>query len=145
MEKTALESNKKIASAFWESFANADVQQVEKLWGNDYKLHFPGKTDALTKEESKELMTAYNKGFPDMKVSIEDQIAEGDLVVTRVMMHGTHKGEFQGIPATNKAVTVSGMSTHRIVNGKIAEEWSEFDALGMMTQIGVVESAHAHH
>lgn len=146
METTTLESNKKIAREFWEYFAKGDLQLVEKLWGNDYKLHFPGKTNALTKEESKQLMKAYNTGFPDMKVSIEAQIAEGDLVVTRLTYGATHKGEFQGSPASNKKIIVTGTSTHRIVNGKIVEEWAEFDALGMMKQIGAIpEMATVQH
>lgn len=138
METTTLESNKKTAREYWEYFAKGDVQQVEKLWGSDYKLHFPGKTNALTKEESKLLMKEYNTGFPDMKVSIEDQIAEGDLVVTRTTFGGTHKGDFQGFVASNKKIIVTGISTQRIVDGKIVEEWSEFDALGMMKQIGAI-------
>ncbi|MES2397877.1 MAG: ester cyclase [Bacteroidota bacterium] len=138
METTTLESNKKIAREFWESFAKGDVQQVEKLWGSDYKLHFPGKINALSKEESKQVMKEYNTGFPDMKVSIEDQIAEGDLVVTRTTIGGTHKGEFQGFAASNKKIIVTAISTQRIVDGKIVEEWSEFDALGMMKQIGAI-------
>lgn len=138
MEATTLESNKKIAREFWESFAKGDTQQVEKLLGNDYKLHFPGKTNALSIEESKQVIKEYNTGFPDMKISIEDQIAEGDLVVTRTTFGGTHKGDFQGFIASNKKIIVTGISTQRIVAGKIVEEWSEFDALGMMKQIGAI-------
>lgn len=135
---TKLESNKKIAREFWEYFAKGDVQQVEKLWGSDYKLHFPGKTKALTIEESKQVIIEYNTGFPDMKLSIEEQIAEGDLVVTRTTFGATHKGDFQGFIASNKKIIVSGISILRIVDGKIVEEWSEFDALGMMKQIGAI-------
>lgn len=146
METTTLESNKKIARDFWEYFAKGDTQQVEKLWANDYKLHFPGQTNVLSKEESKQLIKMYTTSFPDMKVSIEDQVAEGDLVVTRNIVSGTHKGEFQGFPASNKKVIVSGISTHRIVDGKIVEEWTEFDALGMMKQIGAIpEMATVQH
>lgn len=138
METTTLESNKKIAREYWEYFAKGDVQQAEKLWRSDYKLHFPGKTNSLTKEESKLLMKEYNTSFPDLKVSIEDQIAEGNLVVTRTNFGGTHKGDFQGFAASNKRIIVTGVSILRIVDGKIAEEWSEFDALGMMKQIGAI-------
>lgn len=146
METTTFESNKKIARQFWDYFAKGDIQQVENLWGSDYKLHFPNKTNALTKEESKQILKAYNTAYPDIKFSVEDQIAEGDLVVTRIIANGTHKGEFQGVPATNKKVRITGVSIHRIINGKIVEEWAEFDALGLMQQIGAIpEPAHAQY
>lgn len=146
METTTLESNKKIAGQFFEYYAKGDIKQIENLWGSDYKLHFPGRPQALGKEESKQLLTGYTTGFPDVKFTIEDQIAEGDLVVTRITVNATHKGVFQGIPATNKKITVTGIGTHRIVNGKIVEEWAEFDALGMLKQIGAVpEMATTHH
>lgn len=146
METTTLESNKKIAGQFFEYFYKGDINQVESLWGSDYHLHFPGRPQTLGKEESKQLLKEFNTGFPNLKFSCEDQIAEGDLVVTRIIANGTHKGLFQGIPATNKKVTFTGIATHRIVNGKIVEEWAEFDALGMLKQIGAVpEMATTHH
>ena len=89
---------------------------------HNYQLHFPGKTEPLSKEETKEIMKAYNTGLPDMKMNFENQIAEGDLVVSRFNLSGTNKGEFQGIPASNKKVTVTATSIHRIVDGKIVEE-----------------------
>lgn len=146
METTTFEANKKIARQFFEYFAKGDIQQVENLWGANYQHHFPGNPKPLNKEESKQMMKGYIAGFPDLKFNIEDQVAEGDRVVTRISANGTHKNEFQGIPATNKKVAITGISTHRIVNGKIEEEWTEFDALGIMKQIGAVaEPAHAQY
>ena len=141
------ETNKAIARQFFENFAKGNLNQVENLLGTNYKLHFPGRTGSIDKEESKQLMKTYNTAFPDLKFSVEDQFAENDLVATRISSRGTHKGEFQGIIATNKRVSVTGTSIHRIVNNKIVEEWTEYDALGMMQQLGVVSSepAHAQH
>lgn len=76
--------------------------------------------------------------FPDMHLTVEDQIAEGDRVVTRWTMHGTHQGELMGIPPTGKAVTISGTSIDRLAGGKVAEHWAEFDLLGLMQQLGVI-------
>jgi predicted ester cyclase len=76
--------------------------------------------------------------FPDLNITIEDQIAEGDKVVTRWVGRGTQQGELQGIPPTGKQATTSGIAIDRIVSGKLVETWDQFDALGMMQQLGVV-------
>jgi predicted ester cyclase len=76
--------------------------------------------------------------FPDARYTVEDQLAEGEKVLTRWSCIDTHKGELMGIAPTGKPVRVSGMLTDRIVDGKIVEEWSEWDALGTMQQMGVV-------
>jgi predicted ester cyclase len=77
--------------------------------------------------------------FPDMKITIEDQIAEGDKVVTRSRSRGTYQGELWGIPPTGKEVEVTSISMDRIEGGKIAEHWTHADQLGMMQQLGVME------
>jgi len=76
--------------------------------------------------------------FPDARYTVEDQLADGDKVFTRWSWTGTHKGELMGIALTGKPVRISGMVIDRIVDGKIVEEWEEWDALGMMQQLGVV-------
>jgi predicted ester cyclase len=76
--------------------------------------------------------------FSDNEVTVDDQIAEGDKVVTRWSSKGTHSGEFFGIPATGKRVAGKGIGISRIVDGKIVEEWGESDMLGMMQQLGVI-------
>lgn len=80
----------------------------------------------------------FMSAFPDTKMTVEQQIAEGDKVVTRWKAQGTHKGELMGIPPTGKQVTVTGISIERIVGGMIVESWEEFDQMGMMQQLGVI-------
>ena len=75
--------------------------------------------------------------FPDVKFTVEDQIAEADKVVTRVSFTATHKGEFRGIAPTGRKVEVTGVVIFKIVNGKIVETWAEMDTLGWMQQLGV--------
>lgn len=72
------------------------------------------------------------------EIVVEDQIAEGDLVVTRWSSQTTHSGDLMGIPATGKRVSVTGIGINRIVDGKIVESWSEADMMGLMQQLGVV-------
>ena len=76
--------------------------------------------------------------FPDMVVSTNDMIAEGDKVVSRWTGTGTHQGEFMGIPSTGNKVTVTGIGIDRLVDGKIVEHWEQFDTMGMMQQIGAI-------
>jgi steroid delta-isomerase-like uncharacterized protein len=83
-------------------------------------------------------ISIYRTAFPDMHVTIEDQVAEGDKVVTRWTATATHSGPLMGIPPTGRHVTTSGIGIHRIVDGKIVEQWGTDDTLGLMQQLGVV-------
>lgn len=137
------QENKKIVRSFFENFSKGDYTAVEKLLDKNFKLHIPVRPGPQNTSESIALIKEYKTGFPDMNFTIENQIAEGDLVITRYSVNGTQKGKFQGIKPTNKKVKVTGLTCHKITNGKITEEWTEFDALGMLTQLGVVpEMAH---
>lgn len=147
MTTQTLENNKKIARQSIEAFEKKDYNLLEKITDTSkFKLHVPGNKNPLNYKEAVKFNNEYNTAFPDTKVTIESQVAEGDHVVTKLSYHGTHKGELQGIPASGKKVKVTGMSLQRIVNGKIVEEWDEMDSLGMMKQIGAIpEPEHAQH
>jgi steroid delta-isomerase-like uncharacterized protein len=73
-----------------------------------------------------------------VRLTIEDEIAEGDRVVTRWSARGTHEGEFFGIPATGKQATVTGVTIDRIIDGRIAESWTNWDTLGLLQQLGAI-------
>ena len=82
----------------------------------------------------------YRTAFPDMRLTVEQQIAEGDLVVTRWTARGTHRGELFGAAPTNKQVTVQGITISRISSGKVVEDVASYDALGMLRQIGGIQA-----
>ena len=82
----------------------------------------------------------YRSAFPDAHFTIEDQIVEGDKVVTRYTATGTQKGELMGIPPTERRVTVTGINITRLDGGKIVEGWTNFDALGMLQQLDVIRA-----
>ena len=86
----------------------------------------------------KQLVAGYRTAFPDVRITIDDQIEESDKVVTRWTARGTHKGDLWGMSATGNEVTVTGMSIDRFEGGQIAESWTNWDTLGMMQQLGVV-------
>jgi steroid delta-isomerase-like uncharacterized protein len=93
---------------------------------------------ALDKAGMKSFYTALWGGFPDLTLNIDELVGEGDKVVWRVTASGTHKGPFQGVPATGKSVQFGAHYTFRVENGKIVERWSTIDRLSVLVQIGAV-------
>ncbi len=90
-------------------------------------------------EEARQFVSVFKSAFPDMSATIEDVIAEGDKVVTRWTIRGTHQGEIEEFgPPTGKQVEIKGITIHRIEDGKIAEEWERYDNLSVMQQLGIV-------
>jgi len=89
-------------------------------------------------EAYKRQVLSFLAGYPDLHWTIEDIIAEKDKVVACWTISGTHKGDYMGIPATNKKVSVDGITVHLIANGKIMDSYSNWDALGLMRQLGAV-------
>jgi steroid delta-isomerase-like uncharacterized protein len=128
-------------------------RQVREAWneGNLAVLHElmapnliyhglpPGMAPGL--QGFKQLISMNHDAFPDIRVTIEDIIAEGDKVAVRWTWSGTHKGAYMGIQPTGKHVTVNGMSIHRIEDGMIVENWHEMNMLDLMQQLGVAQPA----
>ena len=91
-------------------------------------------------EGLKQFVQIYRGAFPDVRITINDQIAEGDKVVTRWTATGTHKGQLMGIAPTNKHATVTGVDIDRYQDGKVVEAWASYDMLGLLQQLGIVPS-----
>ena len=108
---------------------------IEKCYTPEVAHHGMGE-EFSGRDGVKEMARSYLTAFPDITVTIEAQVESGDTVVTRIVATGTNSGEFNGRPATEKAMRVQGVSMVRFIDDKIAEEWDKGDMLGMMTQIG---------
>ncbi|MGA9348792.1 MAG: DUF429 domain-containing protein [Anaerolineae bacterium] len=121
-----------------ECYNKGNLAVADELVATDYVNHSAPLGQAPGLESEKQYAAMIRSAYPDFYMAIEDQIAEGDKVVTRYTARGTHKGEFLGIPPTGKQITVAGIHIHRIVGGKVVEGWSEFDQLGALQQLGVV-------
>ena len=129
------EDNKTLVRRFYgESVHNPALLDV--LLAPSYILHFPGSPPIAGIDQAKQLMVAYTSAFPDLQLTTEDLVAEGDKVAIRNTWRGAHEGVFQGIPPTGKHVTFTGTDIFRFVGGKIAEQWADLDALGLMQQLG---------
>ena len=145
------EENKAIVrNLFEEMFNKGNVSVVDQLVAPNIVDHFDFPTNVplpaefqLSLEGLKQFVSQFRTTFPDLHYTVELQIAEGDLVVTRATARGTHKGEyrgleFKGIPPTGKQVTWTQTSIDRIVNGKIVESWLNEDAVSRLQQIGAL-------
>jgi steroid delta-isomerase-like uncharacterized protein len=107
-----------------EVFTRGDLDEADELFTLNYALHDPSFPDDVYGPEGiKRYVTAYRVAFPDLKVTVEDQLAEADKVATRWTARGTHSGEFLGLLPTGDEVTVSGIEFDRIAGGKIDEAW----------------------
>ena len=132
------EQNKAVSRRYIEEAWNKNnMAVIDELVASDYVNHGPGPQLPPGPEGAKMFIGMYLRAFADTHMHIEDQFAEGDKVFTRWSAHGTHSGDFMGVAATGKSVTVTGMVVDRIVNGKLVESWGEFDQLGMLQQLGV--------
>jgi steroid delta-isomerase-like uncharacterized protein len=138
------EQNKAIVRRVFEGGLNeGEVEAVAALTHPDFIDHdihvetgVPGGP-----EDMRQALIAIRRGFPDIQVTIEDIIAEGDKVVVRNTWRGTHHGEFNGIPATGNRVEITGIVIWRIADGLIAERWAVIDTLTLLRQLGVIPAA----
>jgi len=137
------EENKVLARRSWEIVAEGSLDTLEdtleEVYADDLVLHEPDE-DVRGIGGLKQFVSMIRSALPDLRITLENEIAEGDKVVSRWRAQGTHQGELMGIAPTGNQVRITGITIHRIEDGKIVEEWENWDALGMMQQIGAVPS-----
>ena len=135
---TVEEQNKEIVKGYIDEFNKGNVEILNEVCAPDYRFYVPSNSPKfMSREEIIEILKMFLVAFPDFNWSIEDTIAEGDKVVTRFIMRGTHKGEWQGIPPTGNKVETSAIFITSIENGKIVEDREEENSLGFMMQLGM--------
>jgi steroid delta-isomerase-like uncharacterized protein len=130
---------KTIATRFFDEVWNRhDVNALDRLFAADFVDHYLTVPRTPDRDGFKQECTAYLTAFPDTSLTIEDQIAEGDLVVSRVVFRGTQTGHFGPVPPTGRTVEVTGCIILRISGGLVVERWGNIDDLGAMRQLGLV-------
>ena len=135
------EQNKaQVRRVFEEVYNRGDLAVIDEVAASDLIIHASSQ-DIHGREGAKQYVAALRVGFPDLHFTVEDQIAEGDMVVTRWTARGTHAGEFQGIRPTGRAIHLAGSDIDRIIDGRTVECWAHVDELGLMQQLGVVAAA----
>jgi steroid delta-isomerase-like uncharacterized protein len=122
-----------------ELFGSGNLDAADEIYAPDYVGHDPSNPeDVRGLQAAKRAASDYRQAFPDLRVTVEDLIAEGDRVAARLRFRGTHLGELDGIAPTGRRVDCTGIVVSRIEEGKIAEDWANFDDLGMMQQLGLI-------
>ncbi|MEW2574826.1 ester cyclase [Streptomyces syringium] len=133
------EENKKLVRRFYAEIDQGNIDALDDLVAEDYLDHspppFPGFGPGL--EGLKQIFRLFWEATPGTH-EIQDQVAEGDKVVTRLLCRGAHERDLPGIPATGNQLEITATVVHRIENGKLAEKWSDKDTLGLLQQLGVL-------
>lgn len=138
MKKQALEQNKALAAQYFEAWNEGDFEAMGEILATDYVYYFLGLPPInMSKDEMIGFAMSMRSGFPDLKVDIQQTIAEGDMIVLRAILTGTHEGEFRGIQPTGNKIEFTTIVTFRIEDGKIVEEKELTDTLTFMQQLGM--------
>ena len=132
------EINKATAQRFRDALNAGDVDGAIAVFAPDAVIHLSGRPEPLSRDDFKHMGTALLHAFPDGEGTIEDMIAEGDKVVSRITYRATHLGDLMGIPATGNSVVIPEVIINRFSDGKIVESWRLFDQMTMMQQLGLV-------
>ena len=134
------ESNKALSRRLLDEAFNAgNIDVVDELVTTDFVNHDAAMPEAMIGPDvAKATIGGYRAAFPDLRITIEEQIADDHAVATRWSAKGTHQGDLMGVPPTGKQATVTGITIDKIVDGRIAESWTNWDTLGMLQQLGVV-------
>jgi steroid delta-isomerase-like uncharacterized protein len=140
------EENKAVVRREIEELFNhtGNLDAADEIITPDYVSYEPTSGETRGIEGARQFAATYREAFPDLQSTIEDMVAEGDKVVVRFRARGTHQGETEAFgPPTGKRMEITGITIKRVSEGKIAEAWTNFDALGMMRQLGMIPEAAA--
>ena len=132
--------NKALVRRFWEGLVSTgDLSISDELLAPDYTVHYAG-NPPMDRDGFLQFLGALRTAFPDVAVTVEDVLAEGDVVAVRWTWRGTQNGPFLGLPPTGESVTGSGIGLFRIANGRIVEDFVQEDTFGLLQQIGAIPS-----
>jgi steroid delta-isomerase-like uncharacterized protein len=137
----SVEQNKAVLRREVEELYNhtGNLDVVEELFSPEYVSHEPTSGETRGIEGARQFAATFREAFPDLECTVEDMVAEGDEVVMRFRGSGTHEGETEAFgPPTGKRMEITGITIKRLAGGRIDEAWTNFDALGMMRQLGVI-------
>ena len=131
------EENRALALRSWEIVSQRNPDLIEEFYPAEFVWHEPDR-DIRGYEQAKQFVSTFFQAFPDITISVEDVIAEGDKVVSRYTIRGTHQGETQEFgPPTGRQMELEGITIHRFEDGNIVEEWERYDNLSALQQLGI--------
>ena len=136
------EANKALVRRIIAEVVNTgDFSSLDEFVSSDYRYFEPTLGSITGRDGYRKVISMYRNAFPDMTLTIDEQIAEGDTVVTRFSARGTHQGELLGIAPTGNQVSVQGITISQIRDGQLIEDHECYDVHGMMRQLGVLQAA----
>ena len=135
----SVEENKALVRRFYEEIDKGNLEAMDELVDEGYINHHPPPFPGLApgREGLKQAFKLFWEATPG-RHEIEDQLAEGDKVVTRLTVYGTHEQDLPGVPRTGNKLEMTATAIHRIANGRLVEHWSNTDELGLLQQLGVI-------
>ena len=134
------EENKAIIRRAFEAWNAGDLDLFDELWAADYVHHDPAEPKVRSLEDYKRYVSYVHKSYPGMGFTLEDMLAEGDKVAARYTWHATDTVGRPDRPPTGRQVTMTGISIYRLAGGRIAEMWTNWDALGYQQQLSGKEA-----
>jgi predicted ester cyclase len=135
------QANMALGRSMWNDVSTGNLNALDNIYSSDYKRYLSATATPLTAAQQKARLTGLRTVFPDLTLTIENMVAEGDLVSVRMTVTGTQQGAYQGIAPTGKKVTIAAFEIVRIQNGKVVEHWGGPDTYDMLTQLGAKFSA----
>lgn len=145
-DEATIAANKRIGRLVLEDmWGKGRLELADRYYGAGYIDHVgkgPESSEVQGADGIKQAVTMFRTAFPDLTYTVEDEIAEGDLVMARFSARGTHLGPFLGVAPTARAIAYSGIDVNRIRDGRIVESWVHYDALGLLQQLGIVGPIH---
>jgi len=144
---TPAAGNRDICRRFFEEVVSqGDLRVVDEICAPDYRLHATlSGPEAIDRQGLKELVASWRSSFPDGRITVEDMVAEGDLVAARMLERGTHVGEFRGVSPTGRPVAYGSMTFLRVVDDRITDHWGLLDMPSLLEQIGPHAPAKEEH
>ena len=132
------EQNLSLVRRFLEGINRHNLDVIDEVCAPSYIAHFPGTPEPLTRETIKPVWAHFFAAFPDLTHTLEDIFADGERIVVRMTIAGRQTGEFMGMPPTGRAVSIGSINFLQCADGRIVEQWIDYDGLGMLQQLGAV-------
>jgi steroid delta-isomerase-like uncharacterized protein len=130
------DEHKAVINRWVQAWNDHDVDAAIGLLAEEYVRHDANLPEVVGPQAERHFISAVLASFPDLHLQVEQLLADGSMVATRYTGRGTHRGEFLGIPATDRQVTFQMMETYRLADGRLAEQWVVMDTLGLLQQLG---------
>lgn len=134
------EQNKAIVRRFWQAYEANDQAALDAVLAPDLLAQTPGSPEPQNRERHLQGISMFNAAFSDRHFTVDEMIAEGDVVATRTTLRGLHTGAFQGHPPTGKPIAATGLTLERIQDGRIVERWFSFDTARVLQELGITDS-----